>query len=314
MLLIGSRALLLRNADCLSRAPMDFDFIGSQEEYDQWYQTNVDKIKPTQVYQENNNTKWIVRNEKTICEFQIVQPGSSDELLVDLVKNDKETLETSFGSIPSLSILWVIKDSHRYKKFDTNAGAAAFWKTAIDWHMMKRAGAEMKPEYEAFSKLRQQESYAAQKHPKLNVSKESFFSDNGLDDTIVWDHDSIHISVAPNGIPAYTLYAKDNEPVLSDKNKFFACPRSVQLDGVVQEASVLAIERSKIPHKDTWTDRQAWMYALAKVSSTVCSGWFRKFSADNIFEVLKLYPENYWIKFQEDVKRGLVKPYTGTKY
>jgi hypothetical protein len=311
MLLIGSRALALRMPQALSRKPLDFDWVCSKEEYDQWFKLNEHKIKPISVYSEMDGTKMIVKGEdNVICEFDFVQPGSSNDLLTKLVDKDPQTIDTSFSKVPSASLLFAIKDAHKYKKF--NSSAANFWKHTIDWHCMKKLGCVIKDEHKEFHKLRQKESYAAQKHPKLNVSKDNFFKDDNI--TYKYDHDSIHFSAAANGIPAYTLYMKDNEPVLTDKNKFFAFSRDIQLAGVIEEATVLAIERSKVPYGDLWSDKQAWTFALAKVCTTITSGWFREFAFNNIFEVLKLYPENYWKKFQEDVKSGLVKPYTGSKY
>jgi hypothetical protein len=305
MLLIGSRALALRSPQCLTRQPLDFDFVGSQEEYDQWYQVNVDKIKPTQVYQENNNTKWIVRNKKTICEFQIVQPGSSDQLLMDLVKNNKETLETSFGNIPSLDLLFTIKDSHKYKKFEKSDHN--FWKTALDWHMMKRAGAEVKSEYEAFSKLRKQETYTYA-HPKLNVNKDNFFSNNGIEQ--IFEHDDLHKIVALYNQPAYISYLQDGEEVKSSKKKFFEVSEEIRMAGALEEALTLALERSLIPHPGVWGPDLAFRFALAKASSSITSGFFREYIFNNIFDVIKLYEKtskNYLKKFEDAVKSGNIR-------
>jgi hypothetical protein len=310
MILIGSRALALRCPGALSRKPLDFDWVCTKEEFDTWMETSSHKVSPTKVYELPEFNKWIVESNSTPCEFEITKSGTSSELLARLVENDPETISTPFGLIPSLDLLWTIKDSHKFKKF--NYSAAGFWKTAIDWHTMRSLGADFRPEYVPFHKLRQEEAYAGQKHPKLNVSKDNFFKDDAID--YRWDHDDIHVSVAPNGTPAYTLYLKDNEPVLCDRAKFFACPREVQLAGVVQEASVLAIERSKVPHGDTWSDKQAWMFALSKVCSSITSGWFRQFAFENVFDVIRLYPENYWTKFQTDIAAGKVKPFTGNKY
>jgi len=307
MILLGSRALAFRLGDGFWRKPIDFDFLGNQIEFDQWLEKNKEKIKPTELYKIPEFNKWIVKSEHNPpIEFEIVKPGTSNEMLIDLVSNDPETMETKdFGLIPSLNAIFAIKDSHKYKKFNTDS--QSFWKHTIDWHQMKRMNIDIKTEYKEFHSLREKETYALQKHPKLNSDKESFFKDDGIQ--YVYDHDSIHCSVAPNGIPAYTFYSKDDQPVFSDKNKFFSQPREIQLAGVIQEAAVLAIERSKIPFGDTWSDKQAWLFSLSKICTSITSGWFREFAYENIFDVIRLYPENYWIKFQQDIKNGLVKNY-----
>lgn len=100
---------------------------------------------------------------------------------------------------------------------------------------------------------------------------------------------------------------KDGAEVQCDKAKFFACSREVQLAGVVEEAAVLAIERSLVPHPGVWSPKYAWKFALSKVCSSITSGWFREFAYENALDVLKLYPANYWDKFQKDVESGLVR-------
>ena len=309
MILIGSRALALRAPSALQRKPLDFDFIGTRQEYDQWFQANEHKIHPTEVYPEMNNTKMIVKGD-VICEWDLIQPGSSNELLADLVENDPQTIDTSFGKIPNLDILFTIKDSHKFKKFQFSANG--FWKTAMDWHTMKRLGASIRPEYQEFHKLRQKETYNYA-HPKLNVKKDDFFKDDNID--YKWDHDTIHQSVARFERPAYTYYMEDGAQVNCSKAKFFeVVSQEVRLAGVVEEAAVLAIERSLVPHAGVWTPEYAWRFALSKVASSITSGWFRAFAYDHLPEIIKLYPAGYWDKFQADVEKGLVKPFTGSKY
>lgn len=301
MILIGSRALMLRAPKALMRAPVDFDWICTQEEFDTWVKEQSHKVEPTKIYPLNDGKKMIVEG-RTNCEFEIIQPSSSSELLQSLVMNDKHSLHTSFGLIPNLDLLFTIKSSHKYLK-----NSPYFWKTFLDYHVMKKMGASIRPEYQEFFKLREKETYTY-KLPNLNQDKKNFFSDDGLQ--YVWDHDSIHKAVAIFDKPAYLYYAKDNAEVQSDKAKFFACERAIQLAGVVEEAATLAIERSLVPHPGVWTPEYAWRFALSKVCSSITSGWFRSFAYENGMEIVKLYPTNYWDKFQAGIKSGLVKPYS----
>jgi len=303
MILVGSRALLLQAPKLLARKPKDFDFVCSKEEFDVWMEENSSKVHPTKIYPEKN--KMIVEGA-TNCEFEIIQPGTSSEMMLNLVKDDPETLATPFGLVPNVDMLFTIKTSHRYLR-----NSPHFWKTVLDYHVMKRSGAVVRPEYRDFLKLREKETYNYA-HPKLNQSKDGFFADDNIQ--YVYDHDTIHESVARGERPAYTYYMKDGEQVQCDKNKFFGLPMEVRMNGVVEEAAVLAIERSLVPHPGVWTPEYAWKFALAKVCSSITSGWFREFGYENILEILKMYPAGYWEKFQEDVKNGLVKPFTGTRY
>jgi len=305
MILIGSRALALRAPDALFRKPLDFDFVCTKEEYDEWMEKNASKINPTKVYAIQDGKKMIVEGA-TNCEFELILPGTSTALLNDIVSADPESIQTPFGMVPSFDMLFTIKSSHKYLK-----NSPHFWKTLADYHIMKRMGAKVRPEYAEFLKMREAETYTYA-HPKLNQSKEDFFKDDGI--TYVYDHDTIHVSVARFEKPAYTYYMKDGAAVQTSKKKFFGASKEIQLAGVIEEAAVLAIERSLVPHPGVMTPERAWKFALAKVCSSITSGWFREFAYENALEILKMYPEGYWEKFQEDVKSGLVKPFTGKKY
>lgn len=305
MILIGSRATMLRMPQALLRKPVDFDFVCTQEEYDTWVKEQSHKVSPTKFYPVSDGKKMVVEGS-TNCEFELIQPGTSSELLNQLVMSDKESFETPFGWVPNFDMLFTIKSSHKYLK-----NSPHFWKTLVDYHIMKKLGAKVRPEYQEFLKLREKETYTYS-HPKLNQSKESFFKDDSVQ--YVYDHDTIHESVARFERPAYTYYMKDGAQVQTEKDKFFACSRDIQLAGVVEEAAVLAIERSLVPHPGVKTALEAWRFALSKVCSSITSGWFRAFAYENALEILKLYPEGYWEKFQGDVKKGLVKPFTGSKY
>jgi hypothetical protein len=305
MILIGSRAFFLRCPDALSRYPKDFDWVCTQQEYEHWMKINSAQVKPTKVYPENG--KMIVEG-LTNCEFEIIQPDTSCQMLKGLVEDNEESIKTSLGWVPTLDLLFTIKSSHRYRKFEYSDHV--FWKTFRDYHVMKRLGAKVRPEYRDFLAQREKETYTYQ-HPKLNQDKEGFFKSDGL--TYIWDHDTVHLSVAQQEKPAYTYYMKDGAQVQCDKEKFFACTREIQLSGVVEEAAVLAIERSLVPHAGVWTPERAWKFALGKVMSSITSGWFREFAFENGPEILKLYPKGYWEKFQADTKSGLVKPFVETQ-
>jgi hypothetical protein len=180
---------------------------------------------------------------------------------------------------------------------------------------MKHMGATIRPELVEFHKLREQESYMAQRHPKLNVSKDAFFKDDGIQ--YVFDHDDLHRSVMLGSRPAYENYLADNEQIKCSKEKFFAVSEDIRLAGALEEGLTLALERSQISKPGVWSPDKSFRFAYAKVCSSITSGWFRQYCYQHIPEVLKLYEKtskNYWEKFQSDVQSGLVKPFTTPSY
>lgn len=299
MILIGSRALALRAPEALQRKPLDFDMVGTRHECAQWIDENSERLG---FIEEDYrlDRKWILRGP-VIVELEISASNTSTELLIQLVESDPDSVQTPFGLVPSLDMLFTLKRSHRYLKDNPH-----FWKSFLDYHSMKALGARVRPEYEQFLALREKEQYQVQ-YPRLNQNKQQFFSDDAIQ--YVYDHDTIHESVARFDRPAYTYYQKDGAEVQVSRRKFEACPREIQLAGVIEEAAVLAIERSLVPHPGVKTPKEAWGFALSKVMTSITSGWFREFAYENGPEILKLYPEGYWEKFQRDVASGVVKPF-----
>lgn len=304
MILIGSRAVALRCSNF--RKQVDFDFVCTQREYEEWMEKNSAKVNSTKIYSLPEFNKQIVEGSTNI-EFEIITTGTSSELLADLVYNDKDTIDTPFAAIPSLSVLLAIKDSHKYKKFETPAGCANFYKHALDWHFMVRSGVELKPEHEEFRKLREKETYT-HKLPKLNVSSKDFFDSDMNGIVQFYIHDDIHKAIAIDGIPAFEKYLKDGSEVLTDKKKFFECSEDVRMAGIIEEGMVLALERSLLIH-GTWPADYAFKFAMGKVSSTICGGYFREYAYLHLFEALKKYPKDYWEKFQKAVVDGKVRRY-----
>lgn len=305
MILIGSRALALRAPSLLSKAPVDFDFVCTQDEYQTWMEKNSHKINPTKIYPIKDGAKMIVEGDTNI-EFEMIQPGTSTEMLDNLVSSDKDTFETPFGLVPSFDMLFTLKSSHKHLKNNPH-----FWKTLSDYHKMKDVGAVIRPEYKEFYKLREKETYNYS-HPKLNTDKKNFFKDDAI--VYTYDHDSLHQAVKHLDKPAYVYFGKEGQEVLSDKKKFFECPLETQLYSVVEESAVLAVERSLVPHPGVLTIKQAWGLAFSKVLTSITSGWWRSWAYDHAFEALKLYPEDYFEKFQKGLENGVVKPFTGSTY
>lgn len=291
MILIGSRALALRAPKLLARKPVDFDFVSEYHEADQWIRDN------NRIFNRVEGTKLISTDQNPPIEFEIVTSGSSNELLESMVDN---SMTTPFGRIPNLDTLFTLKSSHKHKK-----NSPHFWKTASDYHRMKGAGAKILPELHA---LREKESYAAQSHPVLMQGKKDFFKDDGI--KYQYDHDSIHKAVALQAKPAYQFFAREGEEVFSSKTKFYDQPLEIQLNSVIEESAVLAVERSLVPFPGAMTHKQAWFFALSKVCTSIASGWWRAFAFDNLPAIVKLYPEGYHEKFIQGLAAGVVKECT----
>lgn len=258
-------------------------------------------MKPIDIPPDGRFKKEYLLVDGTPCEFEIAVPGTSSALLYDIAKKDDETIESKFGSIPSLNFLFALKDSHKYLKNSPHV-----FKTLRDWHVLRSMGAKIPDEWSDAFKKRRKETYNYS-HPKLNVKKDDFFKGDQVE--YVYDHDSIHRAVAILDRPAYTYYQKDGAEVECSKEKFFGLPEIYRVCGVVEESCVLAIERSLVPHPGKLSPKQAWLLAYSKVITSITSGWFRQWGYENFPLIMKAYPENYFEKFKEGVSNGTVLPY-----
>ena len=165
--------------------------------------------------------------------------------------------------------------------------------------------------------MRQKDNYFKTSLPNLNTDKKSFFKDNFY----IYDHDSIHEQIAIEDKPVYLLYMKDNEPVMTDKNKFYKLDRYHQLLGVVEEAMTLACERLLLmPDNQAQIDKQlktdnkdififAFMLCLKKVCTTITSGYFREFAHENYDDAVKLFFElnpngnEYYLRVKNNIHK-----------
>jgi hypothetical protein len=146
----------------------------------------------------------------------------------------------------------------------------------------------------------------AKAHPKLNTTKNEFFEDA---DFKLFDHDSIHRAIALEDAPAYTLML-DGE-VKCSRSKWRLMTHKRKLDCMIEEASILALERAILPslYLENIPYRGAkWAYemALYKICTTITSGWFRDFCIENHTRALDSRPD-FIAKFFDGLKVGKIK-------
>lgn len=313
IVLIGSHAA--RHHRCLSdHIPKDLDVIGEYEDIRRFVKAamgdNLKSFMPT------NRGKSIVAKSRDglIIEAEIAWPGSLAEELMQIVRADANTCiqlrnsgETaSILSVPSLNILYMLKMSHRFLK-----NSPHFEKTLNDAELFKTKGAFIEPEHFDFYKRREAATYDY-KHPVLNVAKKDFFTGDGV--KYVYDHDSIHEAVKHLHRPAYTYFKPPTSEVMCSREMFELLPFQYQLYAVLEEAYVLAAERSQLSFPHSKIDpKTSFLMALEKVCTSITSGWFREFAWSNYYNVRALYNGNYMDRIYAGVEAGVVIPYDPAK-
>lgn len=297
MLLIGSAALG-RHIDGY-RTPVDYDYIGTIEEYHDTvsYFKTLGWLKAAYPISANS---MVIKTEnegiRHIYEFSIAWPGNSNE---DILKHNEKY--NAGRDIASLDMLYMIKLSHRFKK-----NSVHFRKTMADIRSMRELDVNVSKSLKKILKKREKETYTYA-HPNLSQNKNQFFQER--ESFYVYEHDDIHVAVATEDSPAYTQFSMDGEEVRVDKDKWDALPLRTKLLAGLEESYVLALERSLVPHPGVLTPKQAFDKALEKVCTSITSGWFREFCWEHYHEIQALYDESFVSKFEAALAAGRIRKF-----
>lgn len=304
-LIIGSYALQVAGIQT-NRKSYDVDLIARPEDAAMFIKSEqVDGVNYKITYSgEMTHIHAIPDNldRAKIIDIELAWPDTTALSLLELLE------ETGKSGVifASANEIYALKTSHKYKK-----NSPHFQKTRKDILLLKEHGCKIPAHLKDWWKDRVRETYNY-KHPRLKgVSKGEFFNDDGIN--YVYDHDAIHEVVKNLDKPAYRFFQPEGEEVHTSKEEFHAQPKYVKLYAVLEESYVLSLERAIIPFNlfgDEAKCRKAFETALEKVSTSITSGWFRKYAYDNFDAVNALYDSAYVTRFKAAADRGEVAPYT----
>lgn len=296
MLLIGSRAIQYWLPDW--REPLDVDLVGTYEEIEAYRKRNNIKV----FYPINQGKTIFMRDsDGVIHEAEIAWEGSRAEKLIKFVTEHDVYARVGQGIIvPSLDVLLLLKESHKYLKDSSHTV-----KTYKDIQALKAAGAIVRPEHMEFLKDREKDTYV-NKLPKLNQSKDGFFgADTGV--LYEYDHDTIHEAVKHLERPAYTYFQTGE--VWCSRELWDKCSEEIKLYAAYEEISVLAIERCLVPFAGKKTPKEAFDMAQVKLMTSISSGWFREYVWNAYDRLQAMYTDEYFEKFKRGLEQGIVKPH-----
>lgn len=202
------------------------------------------------------------------------------------------------GEIANPQELYTIKVSHAFWFH----GDRKWWKHMYDVKFLQEHGhRDVIPElYDIL--------YAiwVERHGKkkafLNVPADEFFNPN-VDR--IYDHDSIHRSVAYHERPLYESILKDGADVMVDESKFWNLEQADRLSLVREEVYATALERILIPKNYAPSPRAAYNWAMRKTITDFSKGWFPKFIVLNWSELYK--PDVDYVKVHLENKDKLIR-------
>jgi hypothetical protein len=306
MLLIGSQALsieLNKLEAGLGREPVDIDIIARPEDARAFIaQAKLIEIKA-------DEHKWIGKApDGRMIEIERARYASysSASLYLDYAERmtDLPTVEF-YGhtfQVASLPMLYSLKRSHRHSP-------RAFEKHVMDYALLRKyVKTDMLSKITA---IRYKETVERErlKTPSLNKTTKDFFDDRVSNRTFI--HDQIHEVMAFGERPLFEKIKVDPNKVACDKEKFMKLKPLERIRCVQEEAYVIALERGIIPMlfegERIALPLNAYKWALMRICTTLCSGWFREFALENYELLLFMYHPDYVEKFLRAVESGRIK-------
>lgn len=290
-MLIGSKALIHHGIQ-LDRAPNDTDFIVKPEAYEK-----IKSVFGSKVILEKDNRfgKTLFVSGYKPLEYEIASENTTGQQLLDIIGEQQ---------VAPLDVLYTLKLSHRYLKNNP-----FFIKTMRDIQLMRKHGAKLPDGLKDWYKARMKKTYDYS-HPKLNTSKDGFFTDNFY----LYEHDELHKSIAKYEKPAYEYIKVDTAEVQCSKDKFWSVSEEIRMLTVYEESCALALERHQVPHLYKPNPDTSFLMGLQKVCTSIASGFWREYaweSYDSVVEYYNQRPGEYVRKFREDVAAGKVGLWKG---
>ena len=149
------------------------------------------------------------------------------------------------------------------------------------------------------------------KTPSLKKSTMNFFGQSDGYVKYFYIHDDIHRVMAHYDKPVYEDMQVDESSAWCERDMWenFAFEKKAKC--VLEEAYVISLERKIIPMLngcgEIISSKKAFNWAIMRICTTLCSGWFRQFATDNYTEIVKYYNPDYVKKFLKSETDGLIK-------
>jgi hypothetical protein len=176
--------------------------------------------------------------------------------------------------------LYTIKVSHAFWELKNGSWS----KHMMDILFLQSKGATLIPElYKILYKI--WEDTHGKKKVNLEADPETFFNDKIV--KRVYDHDSIHESVAYYDRPLFERILRDDSDVAVDKSKWDAMDHEDKLKMVREEIYATALERKLVPSDYTSSPGAAYNWTLQKTITSLTKGWFALFVVENFKDLTK---------------------------
>lgn len=292
MLIIGSKALTYHYPS-LDRDVKDIDLIGYKSDI----QYLINTLNPSKIKEGSGIISLIGIQNKS--DFY-----STDNVEI-LLADESESLQAylAFDSgerwlkWASLEVLLSLKKSHIHFpiKFNKHISDYTF--------LNEKLGGDYLDSITKSRYRETEERLGKLKTPSLNKPITEFFGQSKGFVKSYFIHDDIHKAVAHYDKPLYLNMQRDITIAKCEKDMWDRFSFEDKCKCVLEEAYVIALERKVLPGifgKSNWvSSNEALEWALMRICTNLCSGWFRQFATDNFFKIKEFINSNYAVSFLE---------------
>jgi len=301
MLIVGSKALNYHFPE-LKREVKDIDIIGTKDDIKYLISAlNPENVRDT----ENITTLFNIQTPNEFFNTKNVEILNADtsEALSEYVK-----FEGNLGAglkYASPEVLLSLKKSHIHFPIK-------FEKHIQDYNFLLNKLKEDK--LQRITKINFQETekrVGELKTPSLKKSTMNFFGQSDGYVKYFYIHDDIHRVMAHYDKPVYEDMQVDESSAWCEKDMWDNFTFEKKAKCVLEESYVISLERKIIPMLNGCgqiiSSKKAFDWAIMRICTTLCSGWFRQFATDNYIEIVKYYNPDYVKKFLKSETDGLIK-------
>lgn len=194
--------------------------------------------------------------------------------------------------------LAIIKRSHLHRDLNFDRHITMFHKFGLS-EILKEKSHSSIANADLQERIRLTKEAFPQRNPNLMQSKEDFFDDFV---TRKYDHDYLHELVAFYDKPLYVSLLRDEKLAWCEQEKWYNLSHKDKVKCVAEETFVIAIERFMVPNNWNYPSKLAYIKALRKVCTTLCSGLFRDFAIDLYPEVMAEYRNSVFVNVKSKLE------------
>lgn len=318
-IVIGSTAMKYHFPD-FPRVSMDRDIIIRKSDfqevvnYSYEVKMDIDKIK----YAENGLSAIVKFSTDPVpYEYLFADGQKSLEIILDHLSDD--------SGYASPEVLYSIKKAHIHFpiKFDKHIQDLMFLrgklrkKMGLDIQEDLSAESDLVDHFPALTELHLKETekrLGKLRTPKMDQTKEEFFGKSKNYVRSYYEHDNMHLAISEmhTDKPIYLRILKDGSEVETDHEKWKKLTVQEKIWCVLEEVYVIALERKVLPwmfdpadpkEVKYYSPEEAFDWALMRVCTTLCDGFFREFAV-RAYDVIKgSYDPNYVNRFFNNISK-----------